>query len=42
MEDRTIVFCDQSGFTCCPWWFVLTLRWEKHPSSMSISAAITS
>ena len=42
-EGRTIVFCDQSGFYLrFLRWFALTLRWERRPSSRSISAEITS
>src|SRR5215210_5439480 len=31
-----------SAFTCCPWWFVPTLRWERGPSSRRTSRQITS
>ena len=40
-EDRTIVFCDQSGFYLLPM-VVRTpmLRWERHPSSRRTSHEI--
>jgi hypothetical protein len=47
-EGRTIVFADQSGSYLLPavvvrtYAPVVTLRWERRPSSRSISAEITS
>jgi hypothetical protein len=42
-EGTTIVFADQSGFYLLAGVVrTLTLRWDRHPSSRSISAAITS
>jgi hypothetical protein len=42
-EGRTIVFSAISRASIfCPWWFAPTPRWERRPSSMSISAAIIS